>query len=72
MDDKDLPAEAINAGKRTYRKINIERQELEFSEGFADLHTTSYKDILAGGGFGVNDVKKAIQIVSGIRNVHSS
>jgi UDP-N-acetyl-2-amino-2-deoxyglucuronate dehydrogenase len=68
VDDKDLPAEAINAGKRTYRKINIEGQELEFSEGFADLHTTSYKDILAGGGFGVNDVKKAIQIVSGIRS----
>jgi UDP-N-acetyl-2-amino-2-deoxyglucuronate dehydrogenase len=68
VDDKDLPAEAINAGKRTYRKINIEGQELEFSEGFADLHTQSYKDILAGGGFGINDVKKAIQIVSGIRN----
>jgi UDP-N-acetyl-2-amino-2-deoxyglucuronate dehydrogenase len=69
VDDKDLPAEALIAGKRTYRKINIEGQELEFSEGFADLHTTSYKDILAGGGFGVDDVKKAIDIVSGIRNV---
>jgi UDP-N-acetyl-2-amino-2-deoxyglucuronate dehydrogenase len=72
VDEHDLPAEAINAGKRTYRKINIGGQELEFSEGFADLHTTSYKDILAGGGFGVNDVRKAIEIVSGIRNVHSS
>jgi UDP-N-acetyl-2-amino-2-deoxyglucuronate dehydrogenase len=68
VDDKDLPAEAINAGKRTYRKINIEGQELEFSEGFADLHITSYKDILGKGGFGINDVRKAIQIVSGIRN----
>lgn len=67
VDDKDLPEEAINGGKRTYRKINIEGQELEFSEGFADLHTTSYKDILSGGGFGIADVKKAIQIVSGVR-----
>jgi UDP-N-acetyl-2-amino-2-deoxyglucuronate dehydrogenase len=69
VDDKDLPAEALNAGKRTYRKINIEGQQLEFSDGFTDLHTLSYKDILAGGGFGINDVKKAIDIVSGIRNV---
>jgi UDP-N-acetyl-2-amino-2-deoxyglucuronate dehydrogenase len=69
VDDKDLPAEALNAGKRTYRKINIEGQQLEFSDGFTDLHTQSYKDILAGGGFGIKDVKKAIDIVSGIRNV---
>jgi len=69
VDDKDLPAEAVNAGKRTYRKINIEGQQLEFSDGFTDLHTQSYKDILAGGGFGIKDVKKAIDIVSGIRNV---
>jgi UDP-N-acetyl-2-amino-2-deoxyglucuronate dehydrogenase len=68
VDDKDLPVEATNAGKRTYRKINIEGQELEFSEGFADLHTTSYMDILANGGFGINDVRKAIEIVAGIRN----
>jgi UDP-N-acetyl-2-amino-2-deoxyglucuronate dehydrogenase len=67
VDDTDLPAEAVLTGKRTYRKINIEGQELEFSEGFTDLHTTSYKDILGGGGFGIADVKKAIQIVSGIR-----
>jgi UDP-N-acetyl-2-amino-2-deoxyglucuronate dehydrogenase len=72
VDDKDLPAEAVNAAKRTYRKINIEGQELEFSDGFTDLHTQSYKDILAGGGFGIKDVKKAIQIVSGIRNTLNS
>ena len=71
VDDKDLPADAVNAGKRTYRKINIEGQELEFSDGFTDLHTQSYNDILAGGGFGVNDVKKAIEIVSGIRNSYN-
>lgn len=72
VDDKDLPAEAVIATRRTYRKINIEGQELEFSEGFTDLHTISYTDIMDGGGFGVNDVKKAIQIVSGIRNMHNS
>lgn len=66
VDEHDLPAEAN--GKRTYRKINIEGQELEFSEGFTDLHTQSYKDILGGGGFGILDVKKVIEIVSGIRS----
>jgi len=65
--DKDLPADAVNEGKRTYRKINIEGQELEFSEGFTDLHTQSYKDILAGGGFGIKDVRKAIEIIAHIR-----
>lgn len=71
VDDKDLPADALNAGKRTYRKINIEGQELEFSDGFTDLHTQSYKDILAGDGFGIHDVRKAIRIVSGIRDSKS-
>jgi UDP-N-acetyl-2-amino-2-deoxyglucuronate dehydrogenase len=68
VDDQDLPGDAINAGKRTYRKINIEGQELEFSDGFTDLHTQSYNDILSGGGFGANDVRKAIKLVQAIRN----
>jgi len=67
VDEHDLPAEAVEAQKRTYRKINIEGQELEFSEGFTDLHTTSYKDILSGGGFGIEDTRKSIQIVSSLR-----
>lgn len=71
VDDKDLPPEAASAGKRTYRKINIEGQELEFSDGFTDLHTQSYKDIMVDGGFGINDVKKAIQFVSRIRDINS-
>lgn len=69
VDENDLPIEAIAAQKRTYRKINIEDQELEFSEGFADLHTISYQDILNGGGFGIEDARKSIQIVSKLRNL---
>jgi UDP-N-acetyl-2-amino-2-deoxyglucuronate dehydrogenase len=69
IDDKDLPVDAIAAQKRTYRKINIEGHELEFSEGFTDLHTTSYKDILSGGGFGIEDTRKSIQIVSSLRKI---
>jgi UDP-N-acetyl-2-amino-2-deoxyglucuronate dehydrogenase len=69
VDEKDLPSEAIAAPKRTYRKINIEGEELEFSEGFTDLHTTSYKDIFGGGGFGIEDTRKSIQIVSKLRKI---
>ncbi|MFA5849839.1 MAG: Gfo/Idh/MocA family oxidoreductase [Bacteroidales bacterium] len=69
VDEKDLPSEALAAQKRTYRKINIEGEELEFSEGFTDLHTTSYIDILNGGGFGIEDTRKSIQIVSNLRKI---
>ena len=68
VNEKDLPAEAVEAGKRTYRKINIEGQELEFSGGFTDLHTLSYQDILNEAGFGIEEVRKSIKIASSIRN----
>lgn len=63
-----LPAEAVAAGKRTYRCIQMEGQEIEFSSGFTELHTESYKNILEGKGFGLEDAKQCIQIVSDIRN----
>jgi UDP-N-acetyl-2-amino-2-deoxyglucuronate dehydrogenase len=68
VDETDLPNEAIVAGKRTFRKINIEGEELEFSDGFTDLHIVSYQDILSGGGFGIEDARKSIEIVSSLRN----
>ncbi|MDD4068500.1 MAG: oxidoreductase, partial [Bacteroidales bacterium] len=55
-------------GKRTYRKIEMEGTEIEFSEGFTELHTLSYKNILAGNGFGLEDARNCIQIVHDIRN----
>jgi UDP-N-acetyl-2-amino-2-deoxyglucuronate dehydrogenase len=62
-----LPNDALEAGKRTFRSIQIEGGEFEFSEGFTDLHTKSYEDILNGGGFRIGDTKQAIQIVHEIR-----
>ena len=55
-------------GKRTYRSITVGNDELEFSEGFTDLHTTSYRDILSGNGFGLNDARSSIETVYAIRN----
>ena len=68
VDYNDIPQSVKEKGQRTFRSITIENEELEFSEGFTDLHTTSYKDILAGKGFGLNDAKKSIQTVYSIRN----
>lgn len=63
-----LPAEIREQGLRTYRSIKIENEEFEFSGGFTELHTESYKQILAGNGFGLDDVRACIQTVYDIRN----
>ena len=62
-----LPEDVRAKGKRTYRSINIEGEELEFSDGFTDLHTLSYRDILSGGGFRISEAHAAIEIVHQIR-----
>lgn len=63
-----LPEAVRQKGGRTYRSILIENEEFEFSEGFTDLHTTSYQDILDGKGFTMQDAKPSIQLVYDIRN----
>lgn len=63
-----LPAEIREQGLRTYRSIKIENEEFEFSGGFTELHTESYKQILAGRGFDLDDVRACIQTVYDIRN----
>jgi len=62
-----LPETAKEAGKRTYRSITIGGEDLEFSEGFTDLHTESYRHILEGGGFGLEDARDSIEAVFQIR-----
>ena len=63
-----LPTEIKEKGQRTFRSIKIEGEELEFSGGFTDLHTKVYMGILDGKGFGLEDARKAIEIVHDIRN----
>ena len=67
VDQKDLPPKAIEQGKRTYRSINIEGQELEFSDGFTDLHTQSYQEILAGRSFRIETARPSVEIAQRIR-----
>lgn len=68
INESTIPEEVRAAGKRTFRKITIDGDAFEFSEGFTDLHTRSYEEILKGKGFGLEDTRKSIEIVSAIRN----
>lgn len=62
-----LPDVAKSTGQTTYRSITVDGAEFEFSGGFADLHTKSYEGILAGQGFGMEEVRNCIQIVHDFR-----
>ena len=65
---ENLPENAVQGEKRTYRTIMIDGSEFEFSEGFTELHTKSYQEILAGRGFRISEARNCIQIVSDIRH----
>ncbi|MGB5048111.1 MAG: Gfo/Idh/MocA family oxidoreductase [Caldilineaceae bacterium] len=69
VDASDLPVTARERGQRTYRSITLDGEEIEFSEGFTDLHTRSYQEILAGRGFGLEENRVAIETVSTIRQI---
>ena len=68
IDAKNLPENAIQGEKLTYRSIMVGDEELEFSGGFTDLHTQSYQNILAGTGFGLEENRVAIETVETIRD----
>ncbi|WP_456381181.1 Gfo/Idh/MocA family protein [Hydrogenimonas sp.] len=63
-----IPEEVKAKGQRTYRSITVDGEEIEFSGGFTDLHTRSYEEILAGRGFGLQEARPSIEIVSSIRS----
>ena len=64
IDKDDLP---WNEWK-PFRSIKINGEEIEFSEGFTDLHTVSYESILNGNGFGIEDVEETIKLISILKN----
>jgi len=68
IDAKDLPDTVKKKGQRTFRSITMDDEEIEFSQGFTDLHTHTYEEILAGNGFDLEESKKSIEVVYTIRN----
>lgn len=67
IDRGDLP-DGLAEDQTTFRSITVDGEAFEFSGGFTDLHTVSYESILAGDGFGLEDVRPSIEIVSQLRN----
>jgi UDP-N-acetyl-2-amino-2-deoxyglucuronate dehydrogenase len=64
-----LPLKVKLAGQTTFRSIVVDGEEIEFSGGFADLHTRSYEEILKGNGFGLSEAYSSVETVSTIRNL---
>lgn len=67
INENNLPAEAKSKGKRTFRSLKMNGNEIEFSDGFTELHTKSYAEILAGRGFGLEDARPSIELAHQIR-----
>ena len=67
IDANDLP-DSVKGRKPTFRSIDISGEQLEFSEGFTELHKVSYEEILAGRGYGLEDARHCIETVNVIRH----
>ena len=64
-----LPSEIQAQGQTTFRALRLDQQPFEFSDGFTDLHTQSYAQILDGKGFRIQDAMQAIELVHDIRQM---
>jgi UDP-N-acetyl-2-amino-2-deoxyglucuronate dehydrogenase len=69
VDPADLPFPAEPGGRMTHRSITVDGQEVEFTEGFTDLHTRIYEEALAGRGFGIAEARPSIELAYRIRTV---
>lgn len=67
VDANDLPAAVRERGQRTHRSVEVDGKEVEFSDGFGDLHTKLYEEVLAERGFGLEENRAAIETVAHIR-----
>ncbi|MGK7394269.1 MAG: Gfo/Idh/MocA family oxidoreductase [Candidatus Cyclobacteriaceae bacterium M3_2C_046] len=72
LDYQKIPEEVRLKGQRTFRSIKVDGEEIEFSNGFTDLHTKSYQHILDGNGFTMKDVRTSINVVHDIRNAKTN
>jgi UDP-N-acetyl-2-amino-2-deoxyglucuronate dehydrogenase len=68
LDYQDNSQATKEKGIRTFRSLTVENEEIEFSEGFTDLHTESYRQLLAGNGFGMKEARNSVEIAHRIRN----
>lgn len=64
----DLPFTPEPGARMTHRSITVDGLEVEFSEGFTDLHTRVYHEVLAGRGFRIADARPSIELSHRIRH----
>ena len=64
-----LPPEQQDAGIRTFRSLQVEGWAFDFSQGFNELHTKSYRKILNGEGFNEKEAQVAIELVHQMREL---
>lgn len=69
LDENDLSEAVRKTGKRTFRSITVDGEEVEFSGGFTDLHSVTYQNIFNGNGFGIDDARESIEITEVIRKL---
>jgi UDP-N-acetyl-2-amino-2-deoxyglucuronate dehydrogenase len=67
-DVADLPFTPTPGSRTTFRSMTVDGAQLEFSDGFADLHTRVYEHVLAGEGFGIDDARPSIELTHQIRH----
>lgn len=67
-DRNDLPKETSKKGGSTFRSITVDGNEIQFSDGFTDLHTRVYEETLKGNGFGIEDARPSIVLVRKLRS----
>ncbi|HYB96943.1 MAG TPA: Gfo/Idh/MocA family oxidoreductase [Vicinamibacterales bacterium] len=65
---EDLPFAPQPGVKTTFRSITVDGEEVEFSEGFTDLHTRVYQEVLAGRGFGIAEARPSVELTAQIRS----
>lgn len=68
IDKNDLADDLNREGKTTYRSIKIDDKEIEFTEGFTELHTEVYRRTLNGKGFTISDARASIEFVQKLRS----
>jgi UDP-N-acetyl-2-amino-2-deoxyglucuronate dehydrogenase len=69
VDAADLPqrVEVAPESRSSFRSITVDGTEIEFSDGFTDLHTRVYERTLAGKGFGIRDARPSIELAHRLR-----
>ena len=66
-DRADLPNDVVEKGLPTFRSIEYDGEEIQFSSGFTDLHTRVYEETVAGNGFGIEHARPSIILANELR-----